>query len=92
MISPYVRPFPQMLLDGWNLQHEGDQDCSKVSHGVRGIAGVTRVLREIFRGSRGNEYLQFLTDLQLHSRVEAKLAIFHLEALFVLKGGELGWL
>ena len=92
MISPYVRSFPQMLLDGWNRQHEGDQDCSEVSHGVRGIAGVTGVLREIFRGSRGNEYLQFLTDLQLRSRVEAELAIFHLEALLVLKGGELGWL
>jgi hypothetical protein len=25
MISPYIRPFPEMLLDDWNRQHEGDR-------------------------------------------------------------------
>jgi hypothetical protein len=85
MISPYVRPFPQMLIDDWNRQHEGGQDCSEVSHGGRGLAGFTGVLR----GSRRNEYFQFVSNLQLRSRVEAELAIFHLEALFALKGGAL---
>jgi hypothetical protein len=80
-----------MLLDGWNRQHDGDQDRSEVSHGVRGLAGVTGNFGR-FSGAGGkNEYFQFVTDLQLRSRVEAELAIFHLKVLFALKGGDLRW-
>jgi hypothetical protein len=80
MISPYIRPFPEMLLDDWNRQHEGDQDCSEVSHaprsgGVIEACAGSRVSQEFygrFSGAAGEMSISSLSPT-FNSAPESKL-------------------